>query len=162
MLKKQVPNLKFEPQKRLPATIWLKKACSLCFQKRNSIAGPGPSKMPNLSSKKFPGQDLAQKGLFALLPEEKFNSRPRAVQNAKFELQKAPGQDLAQNGCSPCFQKRNSIDSPGPSEMPNLSSKRLPGQDLAQKGLFPLLPEKKFNSRPGAVQNANLGFTSKP
>ena len=42
--------------KRLPATIWLKKAVSLCFHKRKSIAGPVPSKMPNLNTKTLPAR----------------------------------------------------------------------------------------------------------
>ena len=54
--------------------------------------------MPSLSSKKAPGQDLAQKGRFGSIPEEKFNSRPGPSKMQNLSSKKAPGQDLAQKG----------------------------------------------------------------
>ena len=38
---------------------------------------------------KAPGQDLAKNGRFPMIPEEKFNSRPRGRQMAEICFQKA-------------------------------------------------------------------------
>ena len=43
-------------------------------------------RLPNLTSRKAPGHDLLQNGRFGSSPQEKFNSRARANQNAKFDL----------------------------------------------------------------------------
>ena len=98
---------KFEFQKGSRPGFNQKRAVLAHSQKRHSIAGPGPSKMANLSSKRVPGQDLTQKGRFGSFPEKKFNSRTRAVQNDKCELQKAAGQDLTQKGPSWLIPRRN-------------------------------------------------------
>ena len=98
------------------------------------------------SSKKVPGQDLAQTGLFPLLPEEKFNSRPGAVQNAKFELQKVPGQDLAQKGLFPLLPEEKFNSQPGAVQSAKFELQNAPGQNLDQKGRFPMISKGNFNS----------------
>ena len=50
---------------------------------------------------KAPGQDLAQKDRFPMVPEGDFNCRPKGLPMAGNCFQKAPGQDLAQKGRFP-------------------------------------------------------------
>ena len=128
---------------------------------------------------------MAQKGRSGSFPQKKFNSRPRAVQNCKFD-QKGADSAHSQNrnsitGPEPSkianlsskrlpakiwpkravpahSHKRNSIAGPGPSKMANLSSKRLPARIWPKKAVFGSCLEKKFNSRSRTVQNRKFQF----
>jgi len=73
--------------------------------------------MAEICFQKAPGQDLAKNGRFPMIPEEKFNSRPRDRQMAEICLQKAPGQDLAKNGRFPMIPEEKC--NRRPKELPN-------------------------------------------
>ena len=56
---------------------------------------PSSHQMVEICFQKAPGQDLAKNGRFPMIPEEKFNSRPRGRKMAEICFQKAPLQPLA-------------------------------------------------------------------
>ena len=63
--------------------------------------------MAEIYSQKAPGQDLAQKGRFPMVPEGDFTCRPKGPQVAEGYFQKAPGQDLAQKSRFPMSPEGN-------------------------------------------------------
>jgi len=75
---------------RARISIWLKTAVSQCSQKRSPIAGHGAATWQKYASKRLSGQDLAQNGRFPMIPEEKFNSRPRGRQMAEIASRRLP------------------------------------------------------------------------
>ena len=91
-----------------------------------------------------------------MLPEEKFNSRPGAVQNAKFELQKVPGQDLVQKGLFPLLTEDNFISRPGAFQSAKFELPNAPGQNLDQKGRFPMI-SKGNRGRPSVNPKLVVG-----
>ena len=82
-----------------------------------------------------------------MLPEEKFNSRPGAVQNAKFELQKVPGVDLTQEGLFPLLLEEKFNSRPGAVQSAKFELQNALGQNLDQKGRFPMISKGNFNSQ---------------
>ena len=88
--------------------------------------------MAEICFQKAPGQDLAQKGRFPRIPEEKFNSRPRGRQMPEICFQKAPGQDLAQKGRFPMILKGDFNSRRKGRQMPEICFQKVPGQDLAR------------------------------
>ena len=56
------------------------------------------AKWQKFASKRLPARIWPKTGRFPMIPDEKFNSRPRGRQMAESCFQKAPGQDLAKNG----------------------------------------------------------------
>ena len=95
-------------------------------------------------------------------PKHPKNSRPRAVQNDKFELQKAAGQDLAQKGRFGSFPQETINSQARAVQNGKFELQTAPSQDLAQKGRFGSFPEEKFNSQPRAVQNDKFELPKVP
>ena len=56
------------------------------------------AKWQKCASKRLPARIWPKTAVFPMIPDEKFNSRPRGRQMAESCFQKAPGQDLAKNG----------------------------------------------------------------
>ena len=83
-----------------------------------------------------------------MIPEEKFNRRPRGRQMAEICFQKAPGQDLAQKGRFPMIPEEKFNSRPRGRQMAEICAQKAPGQNLAQKGRFPMVPEGDLNCRP--------------
>ena len=74
----------------------------ICFQKApGQNLPPKALKLPKFASKRFPGQDLAQKGRFPRVPEGDFNCRPKGLQIAEICFQKAPRPGFGPNGPFP-------------------------------------------------------------
>ena len=117
---------------------------------------------PKIWLQKAPGQALAQNGRFPMIPEEKFNSRPKGPQMAEICFQKAPGQDLVQNGRFPMIPEGDFNSRPRGRQMPEICFQKAPGQDLAQKGRFLMILEGDFNSRPRGRQMPEICFQKAP
>jgi len=78
---------------------------------RSSLKAPGriPERLAEGSPKvpiRLPGQDLAQKGRFPMVPEEKFNSRPKGLEMAEICFQKAPRPGFGPKGPFPNGPRR--------------------------------------------------------
>ena len=103
-----------------------------------------------------------QKFFTYFFPKHPKNSRPRAVQNDKFELQKAAGQDLAQKGRFGSFPQEKFNTRPRAVKNDKFELQKAPGQDLAQSGRFGSFLEERFNCRPRAVQSDKFELPKVP
>ena len=63
-------------------------AVSHWSQKEILMGARTAAKVPKSSSKRAPGQELAQNGRFPLIPKGNFNGGPEGCQNAKIERRK--------------------------------------------------------------------------
>ena len=95
--------------------------------------------MLTLSSKKVPARSWPKKGRFGSFPQEKINSRPRAVQDGKFPeaFQRFPeaSQKLPET-CAEIFQR-----------LPE-ASERPPGASQKLSRSFPIYPVSRLNALP--------------
>ena len=107
--------------------------------------------MAEICFQKAPGQDLAQKGRFPMIPEGTFNCRPKGPQMAEVCFQKA-GQDLAQNGRFPMIPEEKVNSRPKGPQMAEICFQKAPGQDLTQNGRFPMITEGILIAGRGAAK----------
>ena len=151
--------------KRLLARIWPKRAVSQWFQRNLNYRSKGPQMAENCFQK-APGQDLAQKGRFPMVPEGVFNCRPKGLPAKKavsqwsqkgiliagpkaFKWQKIASKRLLariwpKRAVSPMVPKGDFDCRPKGPQMAENCFQKAPGQDLVQNGRFPMVPEGFF------------------